>query len=756
MKKIVKHKKFMKRVRKWRNNQRSKLILFKNVRVRRLLEVKLAARYRLKKLRRKVTLNKTVLTVAVLISVGLFVFNTGWFEGVSPPEDPNQFFFNAGTMIGAMLAIVFAFSTQLAARTAESLPTRFFHMLSRDKILDTYFTLIGLQTFTLFAFGLVITDQNNNVRLVLFRIGGIIIVWSVAFLYFSYRRLLKLMSYDYLILRLSKKFNDEVDEMIGDASKVMESKSYGYGLSEEEKRALVTTYLGQMKSRTDQVITNLEGLVELYKTYKAKDDFYPAYTSLYACFSLIMGYVNKRKDTAILYPNPDYPINPESAVGDFVQTSLELLKPVWTEALANNDVPVIRKYLEGMQGVVRSTLFIEHIGNDSSNPAYQKSYYQFRELANEAIEAKNVDAVFHTAQVFNQVADLAITKRYTPDLLETLLEDMAKIMQQCLLEKKLETAHYMLSKNYLMILERIFAEDEVSDFRIRQLIETVPNTIAATALISTNIMTQTIVATYADRLLPVATQKMGDKPKLEDYDKFIKVSKLIVAIVQKLTSVSSGRNHDTQAYNRPMTSVAHDIVKMLSNEKLSADIRSELEYIWRDIVGLMGHVPDLNKLKSSSDLEDLIDRMIQIALFAISYGDQDKASELFDVIIGKLEQLLGSTSKDLKAYDAVIYVNRTKVIGALARKKSFRKLQAHVAQRIRDFEKLYHKTFFPSGIDPNKNYVPSPKSLRQDYSAIYYGNPRSGLPDYFADSNATFYKEANTDDLDGFEEYLWR
>src|SRR5688572_30527485 len=52
-------------------------------------------------------------TVFVTLTVLVFVSHREWFGNPPIPEDTAQLFFGAGAVTGAMLAIVFAFSSQL-------------------------------------------------------------------------------------------------------------------------------------------------------------------------------------------------------------------------------------------------------------------------------------------------------------------------------------------------------------------------------------------------------------------------------------------------------------------------------------------------------------------------------------------------------------------------------------------------------------------------------------------------------------------
>ena len=102
---------------------------------------------------------------------------------------------------------------------------------------------------------------------------------------------------------------------------------------------------------------------------------------------------------------------------------------------------------------------------------------------------------------------------------------------------------------------------------------------------------------------------------------------------------------------------------------------------------------------------------------------------------------------------------KTKLIGATARKLRKQKLQQYIAERVRAFEVHYHAKYYPGypdGYDKKVSYSSSPDMLRQLRDNNVFGYYGSGLPSYFHDAMGFFLESFSQDDLDKFEDYIWK
>lgn len=119
-------------------------------------------------------------------------------------EELSSLFFSIGTITGSMLAIVFAFTSQLISRSNEALSTRFYKAFARDIKIDLSYILLGAITVGEFVLGAINSRGNNDTKIILLKIGILLLLLSIIVLYYSYTRLIRLMNNDQLVLMLAK------------------------------------------------------------------------------------------------------------------------------------------------------------------------------------------------------------------------------------------------------------------------------------------------------------------------------------------------------------------------------------------------------------------------------------------------------------------------------------------------------------------------------------------------------------------------
>ncbi|MEI9914443.1 MAG: hypothetical protein WDN66_05780 [Candidatus Saccharibacteria bacterium] len=185
----------------------------------------------------KLSSSWTILTVFTILSVLIFVAHRKWFGTPSIPKTSAELFFGAGTVTGAMLAIVFAFSSQLVSRASEALPTRYFKLFAKDTRLDLYYMVLGLITVLEFVLGIVSLNKDDSVNTFMIRLGVWLILLTVTLLYFSYTRMIKLLSHEYQVAWLAKYHKRQVDEISYIAKRMARATQRGHKKSIGKRQA---------------------------------------------------------------------------------------------------------------------------------------------------------------------------------------------------------------------------------------------------------------------------------------------------------------------------------------------------------------------------------------------------------------------------------------------------------------------------------------------------------------------------------------
>lgn len=698
--------------------------------------------------------------VVIVLVVGswiIFKAHRCWFGNSVAPDQTAELFFGAGAVTGAMLAIAFAFSSQLVSRASEALPTRYFKLFARDTRIDLCYITIGIITISEFALGVMTTNQDGSANTSYIRLCMWLLLLTIALLYFSYVRLIQLLSHEYQVMWLSSRQKRQIDEISYLAKRMARASERGYkNLTAEEKLIVEAKMYEPLQNQIKALSENLDGIIELYFTYKNKGDDYAAHNYLHVASSMAMAYVLSRQNNALLKINPEAGLTPESSLSAFLQTSFEKLKIIWDKALAENDVQAIRKYLRDIQAIVRTSLFVDHVKYPNENPAFYTAYYNFRLLIKESIREKNIDALFEIASVIEQIAEIAITKKHSVDALDVILEDIQSICMITASDKdNMSAVNHNAIKNMLAICNRILLQNDIDDYRLSRMQEVVPICLALTILGPKNNLTDIAIMDFGDNIFARATYKADIPPTENQVHKVIQAARLSVSILQRLAVIANGKRYQTRALNHSIVDMVRTLTKILDEDLATGPQALDIRQVLNELARLPKAFPDLKESDRLSDIDDFIDRLTQAALTALYANEIEIATSIFDGIREYLHKILVA-KRTSQIHDILHLINKIKVIGAAARKLRRQKFQQHVALQIRDLEKSYLTTYYPDGYEAEVLYSPSPTMLRQARNDNIFGSPSSGLPSYFHDAKAFFLERYSQDDLDSFEDYIWK
>ena len=374
----------------------------------------------------------TWIAVSMLVFLTYLIICFDCSSIIFKPEEASSFYFSLGTTTGSMLAIVFAFTSQLISRSNEALSARFYKSFARDTRIDLSYILLGFITVVEFILGIITTNNDSGARIFLLRVGLLLLLLSIIILYCSYIRLIRLMNNDQLVLILAKKYKKEIDEMNYLAKRISRILNIKHNkTSDKDKRATqANIYTTQLHPKVNNLQNHLDGLIELYSVSKEKKDTYTAYNWLRLAFNLIIVYTLSRKYNTSIKCNLKAGLISESDVAAFIQASLEKMYFIWEKALAENDVVTIRKYIRHVQDVVIASLDVQHIERPEENPAYHTAIYNFTEVIENSIKQKNVDALFEASDALNQIAKKALQFKHRIDPIENILKYLHKIIAQ--------------------------------------------------------------------------------------------------------------------------------------------------------------------------------------------------------------------------------------------------------------------------------------------------------------------------------------
>ena len=671
------------------------------------------------------------------------------------PEELSSLFFSIGTITGSMLAIVFAFTSQLISRSNEALSTRFYKAFARDIKIDLSYILLGAITVGEFVLGTINSGGNNDTKIILLKTGILSLLFSIMILYYSYTRLIKLMDNDQLVLILAKKYKKEIDEMNYLAKRISHILNIKHNkTSDKDKRAMQAyVYTTQLHPKVNSLQNHLDGLIELYSVSKEKKDTYAAYNWLFLAFNLIIVYTLSRKYNSSIKYNPKAGLISESDVAAFIQASLEKMYFIWEKALAENDVVTIRKYIRHVQDVVIASLDVQHIERPEENPAYHAAIYNFTEVIENSIKQKNVDALFEASDALNQIAKKALQFKHRIDPTENILKYLHKIIAQASGSDDM----YPVLKNGIdsltSVCNHIFAQDELTDRRLRIMQDYVPNCIIQGVMSDRSLVDITLTV-FGDNIFAYASQGIGDNISENQVKKIINTSDLTISILKSLAILSIEMRNGVQSMNRNILVMSEFLFKILTNDKVNEIHKQKIKYLLSELATLPSSLPKLEAVKNFNDIEDFLDKLLQSSLIGVENNQLDYSGKVLSSIFKYLEDAVNSKDSKVSIMDVLRCVNKTKTIGAVAQSLGHKDISKKVIEFIKKIEELYHDKYFPDGFDESKQHTPSPLFLRSDQDTAYGSGV--GLPSYFDGTYELFLRHYSRSALDKFEKSIWR
>ena len=698
----------------------------------------------------KFSANWVVVSIFLFLAWLIFYFDCSSI--ILNSEELSSLFFSIGAITGSMLAIAFAFTSQLISRSSEALPARFYRIFARDTVIDISYALLGLITIVEFVIGITVNSDSGTLLL---RIGLLLLLLSIMILYYSYTRLIRLMNNDQLVLMLAKKYKKEIDEMNYLAKRISRILNIKHNkTSDKDKHAMqACVYTTQLHSKVNNLQNHLDGLIELYSVSKEKKDTYTAYNWLRLAFNLIIVYTLSRKyNTSIKY-NLKAGLISESDVAAFIQASLEKMYFIWEKALAENDVVTIRKYIRHVQDVVIASLDVQHIERPEENPAYHTAIYNFTEVIENSIKQKNVDALFEASDALNQIAKKALQFKHRIDPIENILKYLHKIIAQASRSDDMYPVLKNAIDNLTSVCNQIFIQDELTDRRLRIMQDYVPDCIILGVMNNRGLIDTTLTM-FGDNIFAYASHGIGDNISENQIKKIINISKLTISILKRSAISSIGMLNGVQSMNRNILVMPDFLFKILTNDKVDERYKQEIKDLLSKLAALPSSLPKLETVKDFDDIEEFLDKLLQSSLIGVENNQLDYSGKVLSSIFKYLEDAVNSKDSKVNIMGLLRVVNKTKTIGAAAQSLRYEGISKAVIKFIRGFEELYHNKYFPDGFDENKQYTLSPLFLRSDQDTAY--DSGVGLPSYVDDTHAPFYRHHGQSALDKFEKSIWR
>lgn len=403
--------------------------------------------------------------------------------------------------------------------------------------------------------------------------------------------------------------------------------------------------------------------------------------------------------------------------------------------------------------MVIASLDVQHIERPEENPAYHAAIYNFTEVIENSIKQKNVDALFEASDALNQIAKKALQFKHRIDPTENILKYLHKIIAQASGSDDM----YPVLKNGIdsltSVCNHIFAQDELTDRRLRIMQDYVPNCIILGVMSDRSLVDITLTV-FGDNIFAYASQGIGDNISENQVKKIINTSDLTISILKSLAILSIGMRNGVQSMNRNILVMPEFLFKILTNDKVNEIHKQKIKYLLSELATLPSSLPKLEAVKNFNDIEDFLDKLLQSSLIGVENNQLDYSGKVLSSIFKYLEDAVNSKDSKVSIMDVLRCVNKTKTIGAAAQSLGHKDISKKVIEFIKKIEELYRDKYFPDGFDESKQHTPSPLFLRSDQDTAYGSGV--GLPSYFDGTYELFLRHYSRSALDKFEKSIWR
>lgn len=346
-------------------------------------------------------------TVAALVSSVAQL----WFANVKP-ETAFGFYTAAGAMAGGTLAIIFTFNTLLVNFALTQYPPEFFRLSGYDKKQDRLYFVIALLTVGLFVMGFMYRDLSSPTWNYWLVWAGLLSIFAVLYLVFrSYvlirARLNPIASFGY-ITRPAFSLLAQCDK---DAKRLADMLHKDPTLKPD--KAYIADYQPHMllQSRYDELNEFIGYLYDYHDKLVDKKDYSAAFKVLDAIGSLIVRYVDVRKNSFVLLPS-DYLMVPATDAQKFFDTNFQRMADRTKVYMRLGNQDGTRKVLSLFEGIGIKLRELNFPKLQYENPPFEQCIGYLGIVCDEAIKQKDLEATYQLARIYAVLGAVAISKEY--------------------------------------------------------------------------------------------------------------------------------------------------------------------------------------------------------------------------------------------------------------------------------------------------------------------------------------------------------
>ena len=334
-------------------------------------------------------------------------------------KDVSGAFLTVGAMIGGVLAIIFSLSLFGEQNAASLHLSRHFEIYApgwKEKF--TYVAIVIIAILFL-ATGIWFSSNSPyitpNLKFIAIALFPLAICSVFVLVDWQYKVIRTRTNPVNAIRSLEKKAIDHLGKIHRDTKKIAKIVRIANNEVTEEL-VLASAYSSYLQPHLSHVDFQIELLLELSAKLSNRNEILTTKHALTAVHNVLAKYLELRKDSALVVLSPVVPLALTSDSENFIASSLERLNNVGEDFIKDGKTENARYLVDVYQSLATNSKDIKFINQDYENPifaqitGYLNSYIRF------AISQKEQEVVFQSAQVYTDLALVALEKKLSAPL----------------------------------------------------------------------------------------------------------------------------------------------------------------------------------------------------------------------------------------------------------------------------------------------------------------------------------------------------
>ena len=334
-------------------------------------------------------------------------------------KDISGAFLTVGAMLGGVLAIVFSLSLFGEQNAANLHLSRHFEIYAHGWRERFIYAVIVIITIFFLAVGIWFNANPPHITPTLKSITIVFFLLGVSFVFV-------LVDWQYEIIRtrtnpvnairsLEKKAIDYLGRIHKDTKKI--AKIVRAANSEvTEELVLASAYNSYLQPHLSVVESRIELLLELSAKLSNRSEILTANHALVGVHNVLAKYLELRKDSALVRLSPVVPLALTSDSEGFIASSLERLNNVGQDFIKDGKTENACYLINVYRSLATNSKDIKFINRDYENPIFEQITGNLNSYIRFAISQKEQEVVFRAAQVYTDLALVALEKKLSAPL----------------------------------------------------------------------------------------------------------------------------------------------------------------------------------------------------------------------------------------------------------------------------------------------------------------------------------------------------